>query len=115
MQQPHCFLKAMLLKLWNSVVDTHRYNYSIFYYEIVLLLIFSLHIYLSYIFKYKLHSFNVYKMFMNRTIHDTIRFTIQNLSSPIHDTIHDSTTMFSANDKVIKWEIISCMSVHKKY
>ena len=86
MQQPHCFLKAMLLKLWNSMVDTHRYNYFIFDYEIVLLLIFSLHIYLSYIFKYKLHSFNVYKMFMNRTIHDTIHDSKFKLS----DTRYDS-------------------------
>ena len=37
---------------------------------------------------------------MYRTIHDTIRDTIQKLGLPIHDTIHDSTTMLRTNYEV---------------
>jgi len=32
-------------------------------------------------------------MFMNLTIYDTKWFTIRNICSPNHDTIHDSITM----------------------
>jgi len=71
--------------MWYIHIDTT----TLFDYKNVLLLIVSLRIYISYIFKYKLHFF---LMCMNRTIHNTIRFMIQNLSSLIHDTIHNSTT-----------------------
>jgi len=55
-----------------------------------------LHVYISYIFKYILN----FVMFMNLTIHDTKRFTIHNIYSPIHYLYLDSTTMASITSKL---------------
>lgn len=49
-----------------------------------------------------IHFLNVCIMFMNRTIHDIIQFSIQNLSSPIHDMDPDSTTMIKIHKYRIK-------------
>jgi len=37
---------------------------------------------------------------MNLTIHNTKRFMIQNISSPIHNLYRDSTTMFKSSNKI---------------
>ena len=52
-----------------------------------------MYVYISYIFKYILN----FLMFMNLTIHDTKRFTIHNISSPIRYLYLDSTTMLWAH------------------
>jgi len=58
-------------------------------YEVVLLLIVSLHVYISYIFNYMLHFFTVYESYYS----DMKQFTIHNISSPRHYLYLDSTTM----------------------
>jgi len=50
-------------------------------------------------------------MFMNLTIHDTKQFTIRNISSPIHDTIHDLTTMHHGS----KYRVIHDTIHRKRY
>jgi len=55
-----------------------------------LLLIVSLHVYMSYILKYMLH----FLMFMNLKIHNTKRLLIQDISSPIHNLYLNSTTIY---------------------
>jgi len=49
----------------------HMYTITLFHYEVILFLIVSLHIYISYIFKYMLHFYNVLKCLW------IVRFTIR--------------------------------------
>jgi len=59
----------------------------------------SLHVYLVHLIGY------VFKMYMNLTIHYTKQFMIQNLSYPIHNLYHDSTTMVPTNSNVNRRDI----------
>jgi len=63
---------------------------GIYIYIYIYIIYCILHVYISYIFKYILN----FLMFMNLTIHDAKRFTIHNISSPIHYLYLDSTTMY---------------------
>jgi len=70
-------------------------------YEVVLLLIVSLHIYISYILKYMLHFFNVYESYDSRydTIHDS-KFKLS-------DTRYDSRFNYHAllYHRIVQFEL----------
>ena len=69
-------------------------------YDVVLLLIVSLHIYISYIFKYMLHFFNVYESYDSRydTIHDS-KFKLS-------DTRYDSRFNYHGMYACTQWKDI---------